>query len=70
MRTPYLHHQQETGKVHKALTLAVDVGNAAIAYCGFKYAKAAVSMKAELPKAKRDLYCSTCLAEVRATMSK
>ena len=61
---------RKTNKVHKVLTHLSDVGDEAIAYCGFKYAKASVLMKAQLPAAKRDHYCSTCLAEVRANMCK
>ena len=61
---------RRTNKVHKVLTLLQDVGRDAIAYCGFKYACASVILKTELPAAKRDHYCSTCLAEVRAAMAK
>ena len=59
---------RKTRKIHKVLTTVTDMGMKAIAYCGFKYPKADVTMVMDLLVAERDLYCSTCLADVRATL--
>jgi len=59
---------RKTRKIHKVLTTVTDVGMKAIAYCGFKYPLADVSMAMDLPVAERNFYCSTCLADVRATL--
>ena len=60
---------RKTRQVHKVLTSYVDVGNKAIAWCGFKYGLADVSLHTDLPVVDRELYCSTCLEDVRATMT-
>ena len=59
---------RKTRMIHKVLTTVTDVGMKAIAYCGLKYPLADVSMAMDLPVAERNFYCSTCLADVRATL--
>ena len=61
---------RKSGKVHKILTRIEDIGSEAMTYCSFKYAKAPVKISKELPDVKREMYCSTCLGEVRAAMKK
>ena len=61
---------RKSGKVHKILTRVEDMGSEALCYCSFRYAKAPVKISQELPIVTRDLYCSTCLADVRAEMAK
>ena len=46
------------------------MGSEALCYCSFRYATAPVRISQELPVVTRDLYCSTCLADVRAEMTK
>ena len=61
---------RKSGKVHKILTRVEDMGSEAMCYCSFKYAKAPVRVSQDMPVGKRDLYCATCLADVRAEMTK
>ena len=61
---------RKSGKVRKILTRVEDIGSEAMTYCSFKYAKAPVNISKELPDVKREMYCSTCLGEVRAAMKK
>ena len=50
---------------HKVLTHVVDVGNDAIAYCGWKYACVPVAFYKDVPHDAVKL-CSTCLGDKKA----
>ena len=59
---------RKSGKTHRCLTHYSDVGPEALAYCGFKYGKAAVRLLSSLEDIPYKALCSTCLKEQRDAM--
>ena len=59
---------RKSGKTHRCLTRYSDVGPEALAYCGFKYDKAAVRLLSSLDEIPYKSLCSTCLKEQRDAM--